>query len=312
MRVFLSWSGNRSEHVAELLRDWLPLVIQDADPFMSKHDIDLGSRWAKELDEQMEATDFGILCLTEEAKTAPWVLHEAGALAKSINESQVIPLLIGIDESDVDWPLARFQATQLSRDGMRKVLGQIRSALKEQKLSEKQLDRAFEKWWNDFEEGLKALPDPEKSQKKTEKGMDERLNEIHELVRGIARGSQEKLLENVLDRLDKLERQIVPTSGGTWPPPSGSPFSASPGTQDKGLPFRMPSPFGEEDTEDLIFWLQEHPDIRNVTPIEDPDGDIWLKIQHSPSISKPEVKKIVEGVADDFKETAFKEAEDGK
>jgi len=32
VRIFLSWSGTRSKHVAEALREWFPTVIQALEP----------------------------------------------------------------------------------------------------------------------------------------------------------------------------------------------------------------------------------------------------------------------------------------
>jgi hypothetical protein len=45
MKVFISWSGERSKAVAKVLRRRLGNIIQAVDPYMSDQDIDKGVRW---------------------------------------------------------------------------------------------------------------------------------------------------------------------------------------------------------------------------------------------------------------------------
>src|SRR5688572_18638179 len=110
MKVFISWSGERSKAVAVALREWLPDVIQSVHPWLSSEDIDAGLRWNDEVTRELSQTRFGIICLTAENQTAPWILFEAGALAKTIEKTHVVPYLIGLEPTDVQrGPLAQFQ-----------------------------------------------------------------------------------------------------------------------------------------------------------------------------------------------------------
>lgn len=86
MKVFISWSGARSKAVASKLREWLPDVIQNIEPWMSRHDIKAGERWDKELSGELNDSKFGIICLTSDNYDAPWILFEAGALSKTIDD----------------------------------------------------------------------------------------------------------------------------------------------------------------------------------------------------------------------------------
>ena len=43
MRVFISWSGERSKRVALTLHTWLPDVIQAIEPWMSRRDLGAGT-----------------------------------------------------------------------------------------------------------------------------------------------------------------------------------------------------------------------------------------------------------------------------
>jgi hypothetical protein len=84
MKVFISWSGERSQALAQALRDWLPLVLHYVEPWLSQSDIEPGERWASEVSKELEVSNFGIICVTKENTESPWILFEAGALAKSL------------------------------------------------------------------------------------------------------------------------------------------------------------------------------------------------------------------------------------
>jgi hypothetical protein len=87
MKVFISWSGNTSRNVAQFLREWILYIIQSVEPWMSATDIDAGTRWSRSVETQLSDTRFGIICLTRTNTSAPWVLFETGALAKTINKA---------------------------------------------------------------------------------------------------------------------------------------------------------------------------------------------------------------------------------
>ena len=73
LKVFLSWSGELSQRSAQILREWIPSVIQAVDPYLSSEDIDKGARWSTDIAKELEASGFGILCITEDNLAAPWI-----------------------------------------------------------------------------------------------------------------------------------------------------------------------------------------------------------------------------------------------
>ena len=83
------------------------MVIQELDPFMSAKSIDKGTRWSREIAQQLEETNYAIVCVTQENQSAPWVNFEAGALAKA-TDSHVSPLLLDVSKTNVSGPLAEF------------------------------------------------------------------------------------------------------------------------------------------------------------------------------------------------------------
>lgn len=159
MRVFLSFSGARGRTVAEVLGPWLRQLINAAEPWVSS-DIEKGARWLKELTEALESTRFGIICLTSDSLTAPWILFEAGALSKT-SDAPVCTFLLDIAAEDLEHPLAQFQAAVATKDDTRRLVHSIRRAVVaagEPSLPDRELDDLFEVLWPKLETGLRSIP----------------------------------------------------------------------------------------------------------------------------------------------------------
>ena len=157
MRVFLSWSGCISRELATLLHEWIPLVIQCAKPFMSTGDIDKGRRWSDVLSQQLSESDYGIVCVTRENYTAPWLHFEAGAISKAIDKSYVSPLLFDIGPSEISKPLQQFQLTICTKADILDLMRSINSRLCDYRLDDDVLIRVFDKWWPELDVELTKL-----------------------------------------------------------------------------------------------------------------------------------------------------------
>lgn len=197
MKVFLSWSGQRSHKVAITFRDWLPSVIQAIDPYVSSEDIDKGARWSTDIAGELEDSSFGILCVTRENINAPWLTFEAGALSKTMDKSFVSPFLFGIKRSEVDGPLLQFQSTILEKEDIKKLLKTLNRACDGDGLADDRLEKAFEVWYPTLETELGKLTqesvpqsDEDESNLSTPETLDI-LEEILELSR-----SNQKLIRN--------------------------------------------------------------------------------------------------------------------
>lgn len=157
MKVFISWSGDTSKAIAEILRGWLPSVIQAIKPYYSPDDITKGSRWSTEISKELEECKIGLLCLTANNLEAPWVMFEAGALSKSLSAARVCPLLFGIEPSDIKGPLVQFQAAPFAKDEMKKAVRMMNQELGPTALTTEVLDSVFEMWWPKLEEKIRAV-----------------------------------------------------------------------------------------------------------------------------------------------------------
>lgn len=192
MKVFISWSGDSSRRIAVALANWLPDVIQDVEPWVSAEDIGPGARWLSDIATQLDDTDFGVLCLTRDNVNAPWINFEAGALAKSVQGSRVVPLLIGLNESDIPrGPLAQFQGILPTEDGIRRLVQSINEL--GGGLSAERLDRTVQRWWPALQEDLTEIQTQSINAGETtepQRDPGDMLAELLELTRGLQRELQ--------------------------------------------------------------------------------------------------------------------------
>ncbi len=155
-QLFISWSGQLSQKIASLLHDWIPSVLQSVEPFLSSTDIAKGSRWSDHIAKKLEECGFGIIVLTPQNLSAPWILFEAGALSKMVGISHVAPLLIGVDVVDVKLPLSQFQNVLLNADDLLRLVMTINKA-SPSPISEVVLERSFKALIPDFMESAKRV-----------------------------------------------------------------------------------------------------------------------------------------------------------
>ncbi len=184
MKIFISWSGNRSRAVAEILRDWTKCVIQASRPWLSTRDIDRGALWFSEINDQLKDTSVGIICLTQENKGRPWLLFESGALAKGLSSNRVCTLLIDLHPADLEDPLAQFNHTYPERESMWSLVRTLNSCLAGNALDERILEQIYATYWEQFNQKFKAAlkdnPPTEKVEPRSEKTL---LGEILENTR---------------------------------------------------------------------------------------------------------------------------------
>ncbi|MCD4722206.1 MAG: toll/interleukin-1 receptor domain-containing protein [Desulfobacula sp.] len=203
MKVFLSWSGEKSHKVAVVFRDWFPSVIQSLEPYVSSEDIDKGTRWSTDIAKELEDSTFGILCVTKENLNAPWLTFEAGALSKTMDKSFVSPFLFDIKRSEVDGPILQFQSTIFDKDDVYKLTKTLNKACGEDQLTGDRLEKAFTVWWPTLEEELNKLKDyqetiTDESGNTHSIGNNDILEEILDLTR-----LNQKLLRNPENALSK-------------------------------------------------------------------------------------------------------------
>jgi hypothetical protein len=195
MQIFLSWSGDSSEKIANALKGFLRDVFPTLGVWISEHDIQAGSRWGSELTSELEKSHFGIVCLTPENLASLWIAFEAGALSKAINKSRVVPYLFQLKAADLAPPLSQFLAVSADAIGTLRLVRSINDVFEKFWPTDADLTRHFKQWWPQLEESLSAIQKRKPREMRADR---EILEEILETVRSSGMRALQTSLGQVL------------------------------------------------------------------------------------------------------------------
>ena len=169
--MFICWSGPRSLALAERFRKFLVAVIPALNRriFFSPQ-IEKGARWFEEVLRHLDAAQIGVICLTSENLTAPWLHFEAGALLKGLHkitstaddagaaadatQARVFTYLHDVNAAALTGPLAQYQSTSTTRADTRNLVRTISRRLDPDSSAYRQ---AFDAHWPAFERELNRL-----------------------------------------------------------------------------------------------------------------------------------------------------------
>ena len=101
MKIFISWSKEKSKQIALKTKELLESVTPKNQVFVSDVDIVAGEDVQARIINQIKECDKLVLCYTEENKKSPWLLFEAGYARGQ--QKIVIPILFDNDPNWHSW-----------------------------------------------------------------------------------------------------------------------------------------------------------------------------------------------------------------
>ncbi len=159
------------------------MALSYVKPWVSDKDIGAGDRWAQSIAGELETSNFGIICITPENLQSEWILFEAGALSKSMLDAKVIPLLFGLELSDLSGPLSQFQAQKVDQVGLMEVVRAI-NKVADNAVVENIVARSVPALWPTLQAELEKIADT-RPEEKHNRPQHEILEELVTGVRGL-------------------------------------------------------------------------------------------------------------------------------
>jgi TIR domain len=221
-KIFVSWSLGRSRAVAVILKEYLGLVFTECEVFMSEQDIDSGTIPMERIRSELDSSSCGIIVVTPENQSRPWLHFEAGNLFSRFDQStnRVVPLLVDFQSpTDLEGPLSQLQANILDKDGLARIVESLSRAFS---FDSRLKARLADTLWGEF--GPRLLKPSASSPPAPKRSTDDKVDEILALIRTastsipwITRPRSRPRSENAtVVFTDSLAHVLVTESGYVW------------------------------------------------------------------------------------------------
>jgi predicted nucleotide-binding protein len=244
----MSWSGIESYRLASALRDWIPEVLQEVQPWLAPKSAESGARWLTEAEEVLRSTQLVLLCVTKENHRSSWLHFEAGVASRILTSGNIAPYLLDLTPADLVGPLATFQAVTATRDSTLTLIHHINTLL-DGPLSTSTVDRIFELSWPRLEATLDSIRGGGAAG--AFRAPDDVLTHVSEDVR--------RLTIVVAQLSEKLETHATPlpvTQPRRTPPPRMRPRLFI-GSSSEGLPIAEALQANMDGAAEITVWNQD-------------------------------------------------------
>lgn len=149
--VFLSWSGNKSKDMAQIFSYYLPYILQGRTCFFSPDEIPKGVGWYQYIGEALKNAECGIVFLTRDNISNPWILFEGGGL---FSKGRVNVLLCDMGKEDANnhiW--ANINLTSVDEAEVYKMIQSLYASTRLE-FSEDVLKANFNRYWPTMKEAF--------------------------------------------------------------------------------------------------------------------------------------------------------------
>lgn len=185
--IFVSWSGDKSKAIAEVLKEYLEACFQKVEVFFSK-DIPSGRKFLDEIGQTLEAAVAAVVVVTPDNANSQWLNFEAGAIGNAKGpggkNKKVICLLVGYkSEGDYAGPLSQFQNVLLDDAGMSDLIVSLAADVG---VDTTRFASLFKNEWESRKTAFEELRDQTSHSGKTRRSDREYLEEILTLTRHMA------------------------------------------------------------------------------------------------------------------------------